>query len=56
VVHLPGLNGGVCRTAVADHVRAFTQHQASALTPRQSAEMLGEMTAQPCVAVFNTYD
>jgi transcriptional regulator with XRE-family HTH domain len=47
VVHLHGLNGGVILTgqaAIADHVRAFTQLQTSALPPKQSAGMLAEMT------------
>ena len=46
VVHLRGLNGGVClidRAAVAGHVRAFTHLQVSALPPHQSAQLIREM-------------
>jgi transcriptional regulator with XRE-family HTH domain len=46
VVHLRGLNGGIfltSQTAVADHVRAFTQLQASAQPPSRSGEMIREM-------------
>jgi transcriptional regulator with XRE-family HTH domain len=46
VVHLRGLNGGVCltgQTGVADHVRAFTHLQRSALSPQQSADLIREL-------------
>jgi transcriptional regulator with XRE-family HTH domain len=46
VVHLPGLNGGRCLTGgtdVARHIRAFTQLQASALSPAKSVQMLREL-------------
>ena len=54
VVHLPGLDGGVCLTgqaALARHVRAFTCLQVSALPPKQSAGMLREMTGSPLCLV-----
>ena len=54
VIHLRGLNGGVILTgqaAVADHIRAFTQLQASALPPQHSARMLSEMTETTHYAV-----
>ena len=50
VVHLRGLNGGVFLTgqaAIADHVRAFTQLQTSALPPSRSNGMMREMAASP---------
>jgi transcriptional regulator with XRE-family HTH domain len=46
VVHLRGPAGGVCLTgqaALASHVRAMTHLRVSALTPQQSADMLGEL-------------
>ena len=46
VVHLRGPDAGVWLTgqaAVASHVRAFTHIQLAALSPQQSAEMLGEL-------------
>jgi len=46
VVHLRGLNGGVCligQAAVADHVRAFAHLQLSALSPQHSADLLREI-------------
>jgi hypothetical protein len=46
VVHLRGLNGGVClidQAAVTGHVRAFTHLQLSALPPHQSAHVMREM-------------
>jgi transcriptional regulator with XRE-family HTH domain len=52
VVHLHGLNGGVFLTgqaAIADHVRAFTQLQASALSPSKSDGMMREMAGSPPV-------
>jgi len=47
VVHLTGLNGGMClidQPAIAGHVRAFTQLQLYALPPDQSAQLIREMT------------
>jgi transcriptional regulator with XRE-family HTH domain len=46
VVHLRGLNGGVCligQAAIAGHLRVFTQLQHSALPPHQSAQLISEM-------------
>jgi Domain of unknown function (DUF5753)/Helix-turn-helix domain len=46
MVHLHGLNGGVClidQPAIAGHVRAFTQLQLYAIPPHQSARLLHEM-------------
>jgi transcriptional regulator with XRE-family HTH domain len=46
VVHLRGLNGGVClidQAAITSHVRAFTQLQLAALPPHQSAHLMREI-------------
>ena len=46
VVHLPGLKGGHClvdQADVADHVKAFTHLQVSALSPGKSSQMMREM-------------
>jgi Domain of unknown function (DUF5753) len=46
VVHLRGLDGGVCRidqAAILGHIRAFTHLQLSALTPDRSAQLLHDM-------------
>jgi Domain of unknown function (DUF5753) len=46
VVHLRGLNGGVClidQAALARHIRAFSHLQVSALPPHQSAELIREI-------------
>jgi hypothetical protein len=45
VVHLRGLNGGVCligQASLAGYVRAFTQLQASALPADKSAKLIRE--------------
>ena len=46
VVHLRGLDGGVCRVdqaAILGHIRAFTHLQLSALPPDRSAQLLHDM-------------
>jgi transcriptional regulator with XRE-family HTH domain len=46
VVHTRGLNGGVCLTGqatIAEHFRAFTHLQVSALSQQQSADLLREI-------------
>jgi transcriptional regulator with XRE-family HTH domain len=46
VVHLRGLNGGVClidQAALTCHIRAFNHLQVSALPPHQSAQLIREM-------------
>jgi len=46
VVHLRGLNGGVCligQAAIVGHLRVFTQLQHAALPPHQSAQLISEM-------------
>ena len=46
VVHLRGLDGGLCRidqAAILGHMRAFTHLQLSALPPDRSAQLLHDM-------------